>query len=439
MSRPHQAGSPEVGTADEFAPLPANDFSEFIETYYHHCRSSAPQIEAIAGKWTFEDLMPGMSDFDTRFICANGLTADDWCRMSMGVSQVHLDLCQSHPQWSRILEHLPGINLTWDELTDEASYYPEYKQWTFYHSSQPEMLAQAREKLASRPWDAKDEYFHLKKFLTYYAPYNRSIDPAINLGPYENRYPLHSRLMHYFTPPLQSAVSILRRETVCGKMDVLRSARRLFPETGTFAEVIEIAEKGYAVPHLYQEPALAALEARLFDGLKRAGARLAPAIAILPDAATTAPEEWKSSLKHIPVEPALVIFDHAKWARLMKGRLHFYINAPSHFDNIWLIRNELNRIGTMFFRVPFGVFWEITHGDKVQYPAEIVPALAPDLLTDEEVECTLAFDRLTSDTRSRGREVETAGQIVEVFDGFFRALHKICRKVVDLQKGQVSG
>ncbi len=119
-----------MNPAPSFLPRPPNDFPEFIETYYHECRAQVPQIEAIAAKWIFEDLIPGLSDFDARFICSDTMTAEDWCKMSMAVGQVHLDLCQRHPKWTRILEHLPGVNLTWDELTSEETYYPEYKQKT---------------------------------------------------------------------------------------------------------------------------------------------------------------------------------------------------------------------------------------------------------------------------------------------------------------------
>ena len=417
-----------------FMPLPPNDFPEFIELYYRECRSRVPQIEALAGKWTFEDLLPGLSDFDTRFICADTMTADDWCQMSMAVGHLHLELCQAYPKWARILEHLPGINLTWDELTGEDTYYPEYKQWTFYHCARPDRLAQAQEGLAARKWDNKDEYFHLKKFATYYGRYDRAIDSPVNLGPYENRYPLHSRLMHYFTPPLQSAVSIMRRDAVAGKMDALRLASRMFRDTCIFEEVIEIVEKGYELAQLYEEPALSELEARLFEGLQLVGSRLGKEITILPQADGTTPEDWKTLLDQVRVPPSLAIFGYAKFARLMKGRLYFYTHAPDHFDTIWLIQNELKRIGTWFFRIPFTIFWETTHGQKPEDPAEIVPRLVPDIITEEEARCTLAFDNLANGDWA-GRELDVATQLVDVLDGFFCALHKITREVRALEHG----
>ena len=164
-----------------FAPRPENDFAEFIRTYYRECRYHFPQIEAIAGKWMFRDLFPGMSDFDTRFIVSDQMTVDDWCRMSSVVGQVHLTLCERYPCWARNFEHLPGINLTWQELSGDASYYPEYQQWTYYHTTRPERVSAVLDGFARRAWADQDEHFHLKKFCLYYGRYDRTIDPPVNL------------------------------------------------------------------------------------------------------------------------------------------------------------------------------------------------------------------------------------------------------------------
>jgi hypothetical protein len=71
-----------LGRPMRFAPLPENDFRDYIHTYYRECRARFDRIEAIAGKWMYRDLFPAMSDFDTRFIVRDGLTAADWCAMS---------------------------------------------------------------------------------------------------------------------------------------------------------------------------------------------------------------------------------------------------------------------------------------------------------------------------------------------------------------------
>jgi len=413
-----------------FEPAPPNDFAEFIETYYEECRRVMPQIEAIGGKWTFEDLIPGMSDFDYRFICANGMSADDWCKMASLVGQVHLELSKARPHWARKLEHLPGVNLTWDELTDPGGYCTDFSQWTFYHTAQPERLKQARQRLAKRPWSEADELYHLNKFITYYTPYDRELDPAINLGPYENKYPLHSRIMHYFPPPVQSGISILRQHTLAGKMAALRLACEMFPETSVFDEAVDIIDRHYEVPELYHDPALAQLEQRLFEAMKIVGRHLADAITTVPAAASTSPEQWKQALKQIPVDLRRAVFVNAKWSRLTKGRLYFYAHAPSHFETAWLIRNECKLIRTIFVVPPFTAFWELTQGERVGDPAEIIPQLAPETLTDEEAECCLTVGALTNNCQE-GRETEVARQLVEAFDGFHHALHKLSAIAVE--------
>src|SRR5690606_23763799 len=116
----------------QFAPAPPNDFREFCAAYAGRCRQRVPGICAIAAKWTFEDLIPGLSDFDTRFILRDPMDAEGWRAMSLAVGEVHTELARARPDWHRNLEHLPGLNLTESELLDPRLYNPECRQWTFY-------------------------------------------------------------------------------------------------------------------------------------------------------------------------------------------------------------------------------------------------------------------------------------------------------------------
>src|SRR4051794_24647414 len=88
-------------TTINFTPAPANDFDAFRREYFARCRARVPQICAVAAKWSFEDLIPGLSDFDTRFIVANGMTPDDWKRMSLEVGRVHTEMAREFPHWAR--------------------------------------------------------------------------------------------------------------------------------------------------------------------------------------------------------------------------------------------------------------------------------------------------------------------------------------------------
>ena len=418
----------------KFAPRPRNDFQDFIEVYYAECRERVPQICAIAGKWSFEDLIPGLSDFDTRFIVEDGMSVRDWCDMSRAVGEVHLDLCRRYPHWARNLEHLPGINLTWSELTDPATYYAEYPQWSFYRTADPARLRDAEEYLARRPWDERDEHFHLKKFCLYYGRYNRTIDPPVNLGPFESKYPLHSRFMHYFCPPLQSALCILLERPVRGKMETIRLAREMFEEP-VFGEMADAVARHYEVPELYREPELSRLEDRLESALAMLRERLAPEVALVPDAGRKTIEEWKECLSRLPLSPLMRIFDSARFSRLMKGRLQFYANAPPHFDPIWPIENELLRLRQTFFDVPFRVLGEVMTGQAPEDPSEIVSGLCPSTLTAEEVRCVREFVRLLPGHWAPGRQRQIALELAGVFDGFFSALTRISQRVEHMSAG----
>lgn len=414
----------------QFAPKPPNDFQQFYDMYYEECRSRVPRIAAIAAKWRFEDLIPGMSDFDTRFIVEDGMTVDDWCDMSTAVGQAHLDLCERHPHWARNLEHLPGINLTWSELTDPDMYYPEYPQWTFYHSEDPRRLTAAETYLADRPWDIVDQCFHLKKFCLYYGRYDREIDPPVNLHEFESKYPMHSRFMHYFCPPLQAALSLLLKRPVAGKMETVRLARGMFDEA-IFGETLDAVERHYETPELYVEPELSRLEDRLENALDMLRRRLASEIeAIIPDATNKTVAEWKSELNHAPVSPAMRVFDSARFSRLMKGRLRFYAHAPQkHFDSTWPIENELSRLRRNFFVIPFGTYWSVTTGETVDDPAAIIERLTPDLLSSEEARDTTAFAELTARSWKPRGQKKLALEIADVFDGFFHALNKVANGI----------
>ena len=239
----------------KFEPKPENDFRLFIKTYFECSRAECPKLAAIAGKWTFEDLIPGLSDFDTRFIFADEVTVEDWIRMSSAVGRVHTSLAKESPRWARMLEHLPGLNLTRAEMLDPRTYYPEFQQWTFYRGDR-KVLAETEDYLDQRPWSRRDESFHLRKFAAFFGRYIRGIDPPVNIGRWENKYPLHSRFMHYFTPAVQAALSIVQRRGMRGKLAALREAKDVFPHAEVIDMVLEAVDRHYEIPEYYEEPRL---------------------------------------------------------------------------------------------------------------------------------------------------------------------------------------
>lgn len=412
-----------------FAPKPKNDFAEFIATYFERCRALAPEIEGSAGKWIFEDLIPGLSDFDTRFLVREGMEARDWCRMAMAVAQVHFELARERKTWARNLEHLPGVNLTWGEMLDPEGYYPEFSQWTFYHGPEERLDAVSR-RLDKRPWDALDHEYHWKKIAIYYGPYNRTIDPPINLGVFENKYPLHSRLLHYMAPPIHSAVCLMRRKTTPGKLDAFCRALDLFPRRATMEKLLDLVARHYEAPELLREPGLTELERELDAYLADVVNTLLDSPAAIPCERSPSVVQLKQAVKALASPPSRArIFEGVKFARLMKGRLWFYAQELAWFDSVPLIQNELSRMRANFVEEPLSLFAAMAWGQPAS-ASEVLERMERErILHREQAGVVRGFMALadpktpTADCRRRALE------LVEIYEPFLEALEAVVRAV----------
>ena len=398
----------------DFAPRPENDFRRFIDTYYTRCREVCPKIRAIAGKWEFEDLIPGLSDFDTRFIVDHSTTVEDWAQMSLAVGAVHTELAREEPQWARILEHLPGINLTAAEAAHPAMYSPEFRQWTF-HLGNPQIIAPIESSLGSKPWSARDELFHLKKIALYFGPYQRGIDPPINLGRWETKYALHSRLMHYFTPPVQAAVSLATRCTVRGKLESLRMARELFAQPHVIDIVLDTVARHYEVPDLYDDPGLEQLERELEGYLQTAWSRLAGCVSLIEVDPADSREDLRRKTAAVWYDPGDAVFSSLRFARFLKGRLLFYARSIPWFDSEWLIRNELGRMVANFHRTPLVAYGQIRFSEKLA-PEEVLDRLRGNLLDDDVCDGVKAFVDLVNAPLAPGQERQRATEAAAAYD-----------------------
>ena len=398
----------------KFEPKPENDFRLFITTYFERCRADCPKLAAIAGKWTFEDLIPGLSDFDTRFIFSDDVTVDDWIRMSSAVGRVHTSLAKESPRWARILEHLPGLNLTQAEMADPRTYYPEYQQWTYYQGD-PKVLAATGACLERKPWGRRDESFHLRKFATYFGPYLRGIDPPVNIGRWENKYPLHSRFMHYFTPPVQSALSVVRQKGRRGKLAALREAKDVFPHPEVIDLVLEAVDRHYEIPEYYEEPRLTEIERTLERYLNDAYACLAGHVSLIEIDPADTPARLKEKIAAVAVDPRERFFEGAKFSRFMKGRLFFYAEDILWFDSAWLIRNELGRIVNNFYRQPLKTFALARFGEEIA-PELTLDRLRGGVLPPSVCDGVREFVRTAEPTLSAGEEKARARRVAGVFD-----------------------
>lgn len=403
-----------------FAPPPSNDFQQFIDTYHARCRDAFGGIVVIAGKWNFEDLIPGLSDFDTRFIVADPMSPARWSEMSLAVGRVHTELCREFPQWNRKLEHLPGLNLTLDELTDPFFYYPEFGQWTFYQGNDDAMTRIARY-LDSRQWSKRDELFHLKKIATYFGPYQRGIDPAVNIGKWESKYALHSRYMHYFVPPMQSIVSLMRQKPVRGKMEALRLARQVLPNPRVIDQIIESVAAHYEQPQEYVESRLSEIERELDRYLREAYAALDGKLTLIEFDAAETRQSLAQKLSAVPIDPVESFFEGTKFCRLMKGRLLFFAESITWFDTDFLIRNELGRIVTNFYSKPLKAYGVAVFGQELS-PENVLQRAEGSLLSAELCDGLRRFVAAASEpVRSDGAKRQ-ARQVATVFEPVLETL-----------------
>lgn len=410
-------------TSLAFAPSPPNDFLAFMGEYSARCAARCPAICAVAAKWSFEDLVPGLSDFDTRFVVRDPMTADAWGAMSLAVGEVHTRMCGQYPHWARNLEHLPGVNLTVGEITDPLFFYPEFQQWTFYKGD-PQIVSTVQASLAAIAWSARDEQFHLKKFATFCGPYQRGIDPPVNVGPCEGKYPLHSRFMHYFAPPVHSAVCLALRRNVCGKLESLRLARELFPRPQTIDMIFDALAHHYEVPEAYQEPRLTQIERELQGYLDEVWASLEGRATLVQPRRGDNAAAVRAKVNALRVDPLHAFFDAAKFCRLMKGRLLFYAESIEWFESPWLIANELGRIAANFYEKPLAAYAEVRWGEKLPAPG-VLARLRGELLTAADCDGMQAFAELARRPLVAGEEREQARAVAEVYDPVLRVIERL--------------
>jgi hypothetical protein len=412
---------------------PPNDFVEFWQTYRRRCVERVPQICAIAAKWTFEDLIPGLSDFDTRFIVRDPMNIDDWHVMSRAVGEVHTGMAREFPRWHRILEHLPGLNYTVSEITSPNHYYPEFKQWTFYDGD-PQVLDRINCHLETLLWSQRDEYYHLKKVATFYGPYMRGIDPAINLGPFESKYPLHSRYMHYFTPPVQAMVSLKRKQTVRGKFDSLHLAREAFPNPRVIDRIFDTIERHYEIPSEYEEPRLSEIERELEQYLSDAWGSLGECLTLVTPCVSDDRDTVQSKVVNIASDPRASFLEGTRFCRLMEGRLRFYAADVHNFDTDWLINNELNRIVPNFFVIPLKAYAVIRYGTELD-PLEVLERIRGRLVDSDAIEAVKRLVSLVSECQSIGASFgskkELAIKVADLFRPMLELLVQIGEDLLD--------
>ena len=352
--------------------------------------------------------------------------------MSREVGRIHTEICREHPERARILEHLPGINLTWNETRDPLYYYPEFHQWTAYFGFENK-IAELGERLNNLPWSQTDELFCLKKFALYFTPYNREIDPPINLAEYENKYPLHSRFMHYFCPPVQSAVCLMKNRMVRGKAESLRYAHDIFPHPEIIDMIFEAVNRHYEIPDYYREPRLTEIEDGLFAYLKDVLRIISEETTLIDISPDDDSQILRRKLAPIGTGSMGRFFEGAKFCRMMMGRLLFYAEKIPHFDSTWLISHELKRIRRLFYETTFSAFGKIAW-DADMTPDEVRDRCRGEFLDDSDYAAVKAYADIFSEEYTPGDIKRFAIRVAERMARFQVVLEKMAgaaRKIAE--------
>jgi hypothetical protein len=377
-----------------------------------------PHVVALAAKWDKSDLVPGLSDLDFRVICDDSTTVEDWVEIDYCTGRLHLEMVRSHPQWNRINEHTAGAGMTISEALGRPFNTPEYAHWSLWWG-RPEWLDRLKAQEAMRQFSADDEYYHLSKFLSYYSPYNHEIDPPINLGRFEAKYPLHSRCWHYFAPPILSAASLLARKNFSGK----RAGLTWLRDNGYVAEQVDAVfrqiEAHYETPEQTDAGRLQAFEDFLFSAFRELLPLAVGAIKHLDIDRSTQPTDLKIQLASIASDPLVTLIENVRYARIRAGRYYFYTNAPHHFDSKPLMYWELPWLRRLCGPI-LGSFGTLV-GDETLSPKQCFARLGLSVNCIEERAIQHALD-LAKRTRGDKAVPHLLAEAAELFPHYYRLI-----------------
>jgi hypothetical protein len=266
--------------------------------------------------------------------------------------------------------------------------------------------------------------YHLRRVAAYIGPYQRGIDPAINVGPCESKYPLHSRFMHYFSPPVQAMASLAAGRTIRGKFESLGLARDLLPRPQVIDMVLDSVACHYEQPESYREPRLSEIERALAGYLVEAWASLAGRTTLVQPEAGHGPDDVRRKVAAVAADPAAAFFEGVKYARFMKGRLLFYADDITWFDSIWLIRNELGRIAANFCLKPLQTYGRVRFGVALPWE-QVLDRLHGGLLLANECAAMREFARVAGGLVADGGEKQRAREVAAVFEPVVATLEKL--------------
>jgi hypothetical protein len=400
------------------------DFLDFASILLERTKTVFPACTSIWAKWNSEDLIPFLSDFDSRMVCNAPVSIEEWIEFDRVIGDLHAKLCRERCDWARILEHTPGVCTAWDEMLDPDFFHPETEQWSFYFGN-GERRAELEAFQHTQQWGTRHEFYFLGRLLHYLGPYRRGIDPPINLGAWEYKYAMHSRLWHYFVPALQAALSLVKRRTIRGKFEALHGWQEVFPEDALLNRVTYMVERHYEVKELGDSAALGRLEDELCSFLERLGPILQPYVTLvdLNDAVRA-----KTALSAIDPDPLLTLYDVVRFSRVRRGRYYVYLNSPECFHSEILIEREVKLLKDFFTTRVLKAYSQFRLGTFDMSLNVMLEDLGDGSITPEEKKAIRQTFDLALQCRLGG-ERETLRQALDLYPAYYSALESILHHV----------
>ncbi len=408
------------------------DFFELCDWFSARWAAEFPAFSVMTCKWRPEDLIPGLSDVDARVIC-DEIGPQDWVRLDDLAYRTHLEIARARPEWARKLEHTPGVCSTKSETLDPALFQPEMRDWDFYGGDR-EFYNRMKTFVDNRPWDAVDEYYFLaKRFVPWCTPYNREIDPPINIpANILPKYALHSRLMHYFVPCIKAALAVINRHTVTGKRESLYRWAQMYPKEPVLHEAIHLLDVYYEVPWLEDEQAWYAFEERLWQFIQKITPEVLRAVTIVDLGHDLSMENLRRKLKEYPGEPMMTLYNGVRFSRIRKGRWLFYLNAPPSFDARLLYYWEISWLNSTFTSPIFDSYAQLKWGEKGLSIDEILHRMNPHLIDERDKKVVRQVFAAAAGKPTVDEARERMRQIAEVYSDYYLLLERMLADVRQL-------
>ena len=401
------------------------DFFELCAWFGEHWSEQFPAFSLWTCKWRPEDLIPGLSDLDPRVIC-DEIGPADWVRLDEVAYRTHLEITIARPEWARKLEHTPGVCSTKAEVLDEALFQPEMRNWDFYWGDR-EFFNQIKALIQNRTWGAIDEYYFLtQRFVPWWTPYNREIDPPVNIpANILPKYALHSRAMHYFVPCIKAALTVINRDSLTGKRESLYRWLQYYPKEPVLHEVAHMLDVHYEVPWLEDKQEWYAFEERLWQFIQKITPEVLRAVSIVDLGDDVSMENLRRELKQVQGQPMMTLYNGVRFSRIRRGRWMFYLNPPDHFDTGHVCYSETKWLAGTFTTPIFDSYAQIKWGEKGFPLKEILARMTTDLIDESEAKIIRQVFAAAAGRPTVSEARQRLTQAAEVYSDYYLILERM--------------